>query len=202
MDYPTNSDKSKAPRPKVERVVKTQVVRREKSLTQKFLSTFTSEDVHSVSSNVIRYVVIPAVQNLFYDVIVEAASRTFFGEARSNRGRSSSWRTPQATNYSRYYSNPSDTRRSVPSRDVGHRTDNFRDYIIPDKAEAEMVLDHMVDLTQEYGSATVGDLYDLLGVTSDYPNNNWGWQRLSDARTSRVQGGYVLVLPEPRVLDR
>ena len=49
--------------------------------------------------------------------------------------------------------------------------------------------------------ATIGDLYDLVGMTGDFTDNKWGWDNLSRASTTRVRDGYILVLPRPVVID-
>jgi hypothetical protein len=52
-----------------------------------------------------------------------------------------------------------------------------------------------------YESASVADLYELVGLSSVHTDNRWGWTDLTGAGVSRIRGGYLLDLPEPEPLD-
>ena len=78
---------------------------------------------------------------------------------------------------------------------------NFNDVILDSRGEAEEVLSHLVDLTIDYGMASVADLYDLVGITSKFTDNNYGWNDLSGASVSRVRDGYLVNLPKTVLLD-
>ena len=69
---------------------------------------------------------------------------------------------------------------------------NFDDIILDSRGEAEEVLSHLVDLVDDYGMASVADLYDLVGITSNFTDNKYGWTNLSSASVSRVRDGYLI----------
>lgn len=77
----------------------------------------------------------------------------------------------------------------------------FDDIVLDERAEAEQVIDQLFDLVSKYGSATVADLYELVGLASTHTDHKWGWEELMGAGVSRVRGGYLLDLPEPEPLD-
>ena len=47
----------------------------------------------------------------------------------------------------------------------------------------------------------MADLYDLVGMTSNYTDNKYGWYDLRTAYIQGVSGGYVIRLPKPVALN-
>jgi hypothetical protein len=66
---------------------------------------------------------------------------------------------------------------------------------------ANEVINCLVDLIQDYGQATVSDLYDLVGITGNFTDNKYGWTDLRSATATRIHEGYMLNLPKPIPLD-
>ena len=56
-------------------------------------------------------------------------------------------------------------------------------------------------LIERYQSATVADLYELVGVQGSYTDDKWGWVDIRGAGITRVRNGYLLDLPRPQPLD-
>ena len=59
----------------------------------------------------------------------------------------------------------------------------------------------MYDLVNSYDSATVADFYDLVGITSEFTDNKWGWTNLHGSRVIRARDGYLLDLPKPEPVE-
>jgi len=76
---------------------------------------------------------------------------------------------------------------------------NFDEIIIESRPEAEMVLETLLDAAETYETATVADLYSLVGMTPSFVDNQWGWERadISTNAIRRVPQGYLLDLPKP-----
>ncbi len=72
------------------------------------------------------------------------------------------------------------------------------DYMFSSKSEAESFLDNLRKVIEDYGYASVTDLCDLLGLTSEYSDTKQGWMDLSDVIISKVNGLYRVVLPKPQ----
>ena len=202
-NYKPNSHKYKeaqktAPddKKKVDKVVSGGVVSKKKPLTRKLSDTFLAEDIESVKSYVIFDVAIPAAKKFITDIICTAVE-ALFGEERSSKRSSSG---TSRVSYNKYYEN---------SRGERHQTNNSRnrsnysydDIILESRGEAEDVLDHLFELVENYGMASVADLYDLVGVQGNYTDNKYGWTNLSNAMVSRVREGYLLKLPKAQPLD-
>ena len=67
--------------------------------------------------------------------------------------------------------------------------------------EAENIIDRLSDLIENYDTATVADLYDLAGITSNFTDDRWGWYTLEGASVSHLREGYLLNLPKPVPID-
>lgn len=205
MDQPEFPPNSEAAKKNVERVTEGTVIRKKKSLRKQLSETFVAGDMRSAVRYVMFDVMLPAAK----DMVVEAGSawieKLIFGESRRRRSMSS----PQAgatgyVNYNRY-SGPmgsglgSSAQRAL-SRQARARHD-FDEIVLDSRVEAEEVIDRLFDLVSRYDSATVADLYELVGLASTHTDHKWGWTDLMGAGVSRIRGGYLLDLPEPQPLD-
>lgn len=200
MEYPGNSHnskKTKTEKKKVEKVTEGKVVKKKKTLGKKISETFFGDDIESVSSYIIYDVIIPAAKNMISDTVSNGIEMLLFGQIKGSRTRRD--KNKSYVSYNSYYQD-----RHKPSRTMSHRNrsmHNFDDIILESRGEAEEVLSHLVELTESYGMASVADLYDLVGVTSNFTDNKYGWDNLGSGRIVSVRGGYLLELPRPIVLD-
>ena len=48
---------------------------------------------------------------------------------------------------------------------------------------------------EEYSFVRVADLYDLVGVTGLFTDNNYGWTNIRNAKIVRVRDGYKIDMP-------
>lgn len=207
-EFPGNSQfavkpKADAPEPKkVERVVDSEVVRRKKPLGKRFSETFLGGDAKGVAQYVMFDVLIPAAKDTVADAVSQGIERMLFGEARS-ASRRTGRRGPSGAgfvNYGRISSTgPFGGTREEPrtlSR-ASRANHQFDEIILATRVEAEEVIDRLYDLISKYESATVSDLYDLLGITGSYTDAKWGWTDFRGAGVQRVRDGYLLNLPKP-----
>lgn len=74
---------------------------------------------------------------------------------------------------------------------------DFYEIIIPTRPEAEAVLEGLFALLDEYEVASVADLYEMVGESSQFTDRNWGWTDLRGSDIRRVREGYLLDLPRP-----
>lgn len=198
------SDPVKSPdEKKTEKVVTGKVKQQKRSLSKRLAETFLEDDTKSVGSYILYDVLIPAAKDLISDMITGAVDMALFGErrrgARTIRDRGHSY-----TNYNASYrgrqTGPALREERDISRGARARHD-FGEIVLESRGEAEDVLSHLVDMTIDYGQATVADLYDLLGITSNFTDNKYGWTDLRNASVSRVRGGYLINLPRTQPLD-
>jgi hypothetical protein len=207
-EFPPNSMVSKKNTPvdkNIERVTKGEPVRRRKSLRKQFSETFVAGDARSAISYVVMDVLLPAAKDMIVEAGSQGIEKLIFGDSSRRRGA----RPPQsgATGYVSYnrYSGPmSGSRLPGPARAMSRQArsrHNFDEIILEQRTEAEEVIDRLFDLVSRYESATVADLYELVGLASSHTDHKWGWTDLHGAGVSRIRGGYLLDLPEPEPLD-
>lgn len=204
MEFPSNSHKQVKKEKdivdkKITKVTSGRVVTKKKGLGKKFKETFLGDNIESVSSYLLHDVLIPAAKNMMSDTVSSGIEMLLFGETRGKNTRRDKGKS--YTSYSNYYK---EKERGTSSRTISNRgrvSHNFDDVILESRGEAEEVLSHLVDLTVDYGMASVADLYDLVGITSNFTDNKYGWDNLSDASVSRVRDGYVVNLPKAIVLE-
>lgn len=196
MDYKPNSHRSKeegrTERKKMDKVVSGGVKTRKKSELSKLADAFIAEDTHSVGSYIFADILIPAIKNTIVDVIFGSVNMLFFGSTSRKSGSGPSHHVSyNKMSSSRGYS------------EVRARTGyNHDDIVLDSRGEAEDVLERMREAIDEYGTVSVGDLYDLVGKTNyEYTDNKYGWTNLRNAEPIRVRDGYMLKLPKALPLD-
>ena len=192
QDYKPNSNKYRSEQKKerekrTEKIVQGNVRRKKKSEVSKLKDEFISEDVKDVKSYIWMDVVVPTIKNTIADVV----NMFLFGDTSK---RSKNHHTVSYNSYSSGKSG-SNNRRVVSNRY------NFDDYYFDSRGEAEEVLDRMDELIDAYGAATVGDFYDMIGITGKYTDNNYGWTNISRASVRRTRDGFIIDLPRVKAID-
>jgi hypothetical protein len=198
-EFPPNSDASKRVVDKdITRVTSGETVRRKRSLRKQFSETFVAGDLRTAMQYVMFDVLLPAAKDMIVDAGSSGIEKLIFGESR-RRGAT----TPQAgatgyVSYNRIAMGPS--RMPSPARVMSRRArtrHDFDEIILDSRTEAEEVIDRLFDLVSRYETASVADLYELVGISSTHTDHKWGWTDVRGAGVSRVRDGYLLDLPEP-----
>lgn len=188
--YTPNSNKSK----NIQKVIKGNAVARKKSTGKKVMETFIGEDVGDIKSYIIFDVIVPAIKDTLVTVVSNGIEMLMYGRVEPKKKKNGG----TYVSYDSIYKNAKKTNSGTTVSRTKH---TFDDIILESRGEAEEVLSSLIDIVEEYNAASVDDLYNLVGITSDFTNNKFGWYDLSNASTSRVRGGYILNLPKPVVLD-
>ena len=204
---PVSKDISEKPE-KQEKVVSGKAVVKKKGAAKKVEEALLADDAKTVKSYLLWDVLIPAIKDTLSDLVKKGIDALLFGEERRSdpsyvkRNGSASY-----VSYSSYYNRGRDSRerdryrsRADRSRYRG-RGANFDDIVYEHRADAEDVLEHLVELTMMYGIASVADFYELSGLDTNYMDNQFGWDELSEACVHRTRDGYILDLPTPIKLD-
>lgn len=201
-NYPGNShkDKSKDEAPqdrKVERVTTAEAVQRKKPLGRKIAETFTGDDMRSVGMYILLDVLVPAAKSMLSDAASQGVERLLFGDSSSSSSRPRQGGATGRVSYNRMHS--SDRSRLNGPRTISSRaraTHDFDEIVLKSRVEAEVVIDRLSDLIDNYDFATVSDLYELVGITGSFVDDKWGWNDLRGSEVRRVRDGYLLVLPK------
>lgn len=196
--FPGNShkkEKDKKEGKKLDKIIKGSVVSKKKPLGKRISETFGGANAGEVFHYIMYDVVLPATKSTIADMVSGGIEMLLFGETkgrRTTRDRGKSY-----VSYDKRFAAPArrDDREAIASRNRARM--NFNDIILESRGEAEEVLSALVDLVETYGLACVSDLYDLVGVTSAFTDEKWGWTNLSAASVCRVREGYLIDLPKP-----
>lgn len=193
-EYKSNSHKSKEEKSekKVEKIISGTAKSKKKNEIRKFADVFISEDVENVKSYILQDIIVPAIKKAISDVVTNGIDMILYGETGKTKKSTSS-----RVSYRDYYDS-SDRRNSYSSP---RRTYSYDDIILDNRGEAEEVLIRMDELIEAYGVASVGDLYDLVGISGDYTDNKYGWTNLRNAQAVRVKDGYLLKMPKALPLN-
>ena len=191
MEYQSNSNKSKRLSETRKSVAKGKI---DESMPKKLVSLFLADDWDTIKDRIVNDIILPKVKELACNIVNEAVSTMFFGEAK-HRGKSGTNNVIDYASYSRGSSN----RNSNGSRSA----ELYKDVKFETRGEAEVTLELMNDILAEYGEVKVADLYEAAGITT----KNWqftqkfGWTDLGACHIDRLVDGYKLVMPKVKPLD-
>lgn len=200
-EFPPNSNVSKQTgvEKELHKVTSGDVKRKKKSFRKRFSESFVAGDAKSAARYAAEDVLLPAARDTVVDVINSWIDKLFYGESRRHRGITS----PQSgsTGYIQYHrmSGPQSrlpsSQRAI-SRQARSRHE-FDEIVLDSRVEAEQVIDQLFDVVSRYESASVADLYALVGLSSSHTDYKWGWTDLQGAGVTRIHDGFVLDLPDP-----
>ena len=206
-----NQTKRPEERKKMAPVVKGPVIQQKPSFASKFKNSFLG-DGGNVGEFVVYDILVPAFRNTLSDMGFGLIDMFLGGGRSRDRGYDSRVVRDRGRSYVSYNS-PSDRDRrggrgGRDSRDNDRRDvdradrarHEFGNIVYTSRGEAEEVLSHLVDLTIEYGEATVAAFYELSNIESNHTDNRYGWTTLRDAYTERVRNGYAIRFPQVRPL--
>lgn len=208
-DIPNNSNKARKaiepaapaePREKLEKVIEGKVVRRKTPWWKRAAGSMIAEDAGTVGEVVLTDVIIPSVKNLLRDIVVNGIDRTLYGSTRGpsrgiGRGIGGNNGSTLKTHYHDVPQRPRVLSSSARAR---HR---FDEIVLESRQDALDAIAQLVSQIEQYGSASVGDLYDILGESGDWADTKWGWRDLREADIAQDRGGWRLVLPPTEQLN-
>lgn len=198
-NLPDNSHKGRAEKKEAAELKKTEEKRAEKVVhgkvkkkengMRKLTDIFISEDVSNVKDYIVFDVVVPALKKAVYDLIVGTLDMSLHGgRGNGNRPKADKVSYRDYNDISRRDSRSGDRTRTA----SGY---SYDDIVLETRGEAETVLSRMDEIMEEYNIVRVADLYDLVGVTGDYTDNNYGWTNIRNAKIVRVRDGYKIDMP-------
>ena len=213
--YPSNSFKNKEQEteavevsedtdiPKKKEVRKVTHARVQKQSLFKRMAKFIIEDsIETAKERAIEDIIVPGVKSLIFDTITEMFDVVLFGGGgerpfRSSGGRYGGSRRREKTSYSDYYDKGSKRNSRGEFRELSYEPDEI---IVDTRTEARNALDELDYTIRKYGQASVADFYDIVGVTGDWTDNQYGWTSLRGASIKPVRNGFMIVLPRTQAL--
>lgn len=176
-------------------VVTGEVIRKKKPLGRRLVETFLSgEAPKSVFAHVAMEVLLPAARDMISNGAQEALDRILYPHGKTSSRQSTTIR--QGANSVVSYNRMSSIRQDRPTvSNYARTTQNFDELLFPSRTEANAVIDEMLALLEKFNVVTVGDFFDLSGVSSEYTDRKFGWKDLRGAQPARKGGGYIVDFP-------
>ena len=175
---------------------------RKQGLVGRFARYILEDTIESARDRAFSDIIRPGLKSLIFDTGIELLAVLIYGNTESGfRGPQSRSRAyyPDRTSYTSYYkgtTSKSDSRASY--RDIPQDPD---DVIVPSHQAANAVLRELDDNIFRYGQVSIADLYDCVGMTSDWTDNRYGWTSLRGATIRPVREGFMIVMPPTQILE-
>ena len=113
---------------------------------------------------------------------------------REGRSSGRGGNTPYSSRYNQVNGRTQETRQVARVR-TRH---DYEEIVVGTRGEAEKLLDELESIINQYGTASIADLYSACGMTGNYTDNKYGWIDIRGAEPVRLRdGSYALNLPEP-----
>ena len=165
---------------------------KKKSFRERLTDSFLVSSGDDIKDRVIFDWIIPGVKNILEDIV----HMLLFGDGVTrDSGRPRGERRLLRKSYDKYYDE--DKRKN--DSELQNRSKN-PELTYPTRAEAQDVLNKMVDILDEYGRVTVKDLYSLSKLSTDFAMSNWGWRDLTGSKPIPCGNRYLLKLPKSEEL--
>ena len=203
-EYKSNSFKSREAaqtEKKVSPVPNVEVVQQKKPLSKRLLKIITKEDANSIWEGILK----PNIQNGLYNIL-EQTLQSIFRVSGNGKASTVNSTTNSRASYRAFY----DKQSTYPSASFSRLRDDYRSYIIkhhrdprkpPAREQANNVLNELRRALAEYGCVSVLNYYDILGVSTEHTDANYGWYDLSGAEIVPVMEGYMIKLPKAFPID-
>jgi hypothetical protein len=196
--FPGNSQRDKKTPPvekKVERVTTAEPIRRKKGLGRKLKDIFFGGDPRATAAFIVQSVLIPAAKDMIVDAASEGVQKLVRGDSYRRRSGPSSGPAGYVA-YNRMGRGPA---IAEPPRSMSPRArarHEFDEIVLQSRQEAEAVIEQMYEIVSKYETATVSDLYDLVGIRGTHVDHKWGWTDMRGAGVVKIRDGFLLELPD------
>lgn len=199
-DFPSNS-KTTEKKETTRKVTKAVVIEKNKPLLVRLFG----DHMQEVGTYILWDVLLPAAKSTISDIISNGIEMVLYGEPGTKRkGRLHRDRDRSYVSYNSMFERSPRRSRHQQEEKRGDRARSrhqFDDIIIESKPDAEEVLTVLVEAIEMYESCAVADLYEAVGLPTDFTDHKWGWFNLASAYVKRDRYGYSLVLPKPEPLE-
>ena len=210
-DFPSNATPKKkvvgtmAEKKEVKPIVDSEVLKRKKTLGEKFKKSFISDESKGVGEYVMKDVAIPYLKNMFSEIVRGSLDMILFGGSSpnlldthrrittNNRGVYNN-----RTSYSSVYNN------TVRSSNAGRVTTQTKpsgfgldEIVFTNRKDAEKVAEYMLHYLEEYDVFSLAEFFSLCGMESEWTHTKYGWSAPLNISIVQIKGGWTLDLPLP-----
>jgi hypothetical protein len=168
---------------------------KKKSVMSKVVRSLLSENIDNIGSYLIFDVVVPALKDGLYTVMVNGAG-AIFGKTRNSENRER-YHTSSSyySTYRRQQEGPTFTR-------VATNVYDYDEYGFDERGDAEIVKDIMQNLAQQQDWVSVAEYYDVLKMAASTTDTKWGWRDLRSIYVEqRRDGRFYIHFPRPEAIN-
>lgn len=153
-----------------------------------------AKDIEIIGRSIFKTVLIPLFKKMLWDTVTNGMEMMLYPDGKG-RPRSSA---AGQISYRAYYDKDrvQNEGPSIRNKYV------YEDLVFKTYGEAELVLDRLGDILSREPYVTIADLLQLVDMSYDYPDKQYGWTDLSSSRVTAVKDGYVLKLPTAMPVGR
>lgn len=195
---------------KVKSVLDAPAEKRKRSKREELIGEFVKGDKKKIREYLEKGVIIPAIKDTIWNLVTKWLGMRLYenGKNINNPSQYYQQQTPQGNriNYWEYYNQTNQPQMNSPMAYPPSRCPtNYGEPLIPVEAKAVLVRQDLTNIasTNPKGSASIGDLYSLCGITPDYCDYTYGWfvsEIANCAIKQSTDGRYFLALPTPHQL--
>ena len=194
------------PRTRKEALVQSATVRKKGVIERLVGGLLGPNGIRAIGAYVGHEIIVPMVKNAFVDSMTTGINMAVFkDQPQPNRRNNPGWNNRQHQNTNRVQYNQSYQNNQVKqyqSSNTMSTVYTIREVVFPNREEALMILDSMMNEIDKYGQVSVADYYDWIGIgDSTFADVSYGWEDLNRARVVSVRGGYAISLPPVGVIE-
>ena len=194
------------PRARKEALVQSATVRKKGVIERLVGGLLGPNGLRAIGAYVGHEIIVPMVKNAFVDSMTTGINMAVFkDQPQPNRRNNPGWNNRQHQNTNRVQYNQSYQNNQVKqyqSSSTLSTVYTIREVVFPNREEALMILDSMMNEIDKYGQVSVADYYDWIGIgDSTFADVSYGWEDLNRARVVSVRGGYAISLPPVGVIE-
>lgn len=194
------------PRARKEALVQSATVRKKGVIERLVGGLLGPNGIRAIGAYVGHEIIVPMVKNAFVDSMTTGINMAVFkDQPQPNRRNNPGWNNRQHQNTNRVQYNQSYQNNQVKqyqSSNTMSTVYTIREVVFPNREEALMILDNMMNEIDKYGQVSVADYYDWIGIgDSTFADVSYGWEDLNRARVVSVRGGYAISLPPVGVIE-
>lgn len=173
---------------------------------------FNSDWSKDLGNTFINNMIVPSMQDLITncfqtasDIFMEAVKTCIYGDDKPRVSSSFASRNNR-TNYSKI-SRGGVVQRGFNTNNTGYKYhkahSGFENVLLETMNDANSVRDKMMQDVIEYDFVSVADFCSYVGADPKWTDDKWGWypDAIEKSKIRRMNGGWILDLPEPEPLD-
>lgn len=202
MEFPNKSENPQtAPQKKVlAPIVPPGAMKVKRPATRRFLDFVFAESPKVIARNVANNVLMPRLKEGTLQALNSFASGMLYGNgAPPQNVMTGSLLRNGGLNYQAISNTPSGLQQAM-AANQSRPTVKYQDVRFNNQQHAEVVLANLFNLLKQFNQVAIGDLNDMLGISSEISDNAYGWTTLNGATISQDKNGWLLELPPSKLL--